>query len=263
MKITLPKLKLSYPRMPKKGKLQNKHLLGLVAIGVLGLLLLNQYGALEAVDFLGWKKKKEKEITFERRRLAEFEQVIKEREGTENDHRRVAKQNEDIQERLLAAETPQLGAAILQDIVRQASEKNSISLRSFRTLEPKDLGIYRRVSLQIDFNPTSSMKNLSQFIYDLEGHQKALMISEMDLLVFNPRMANNVQGNLVISALMPGSKAREKKKEGKEKEESKEKEKAGTEGKTAEKKEPPPAEKPRPKAEEKKAEKKEEKPTKK
>lgn len=258
MKITLPKLKLSYPRMPKRGRFQNKHILGLGAIGVLGLLLLHQYGALEAMDFLGWKKRKEREIIFERKRLAEFEQVIKEREGTENDHRRVAKQHEDIQDRLLAAETPQLGAAILQDIVRQASEKNSISLRSFRTLEPKDLGIYRRISLQIDFNPTSSMKNLSQFIYDLESHEKALMISEMDLLVFNPRMANNVQGNLVISALMPGSKAREKKRE-----ESKEKEKPETGETVTQKKDPPPAEKPRPKAEEKKAEKKEEKPKKK
>jgi hypothetical protein len=36
------------------------------------------------------------------------------------------------------------------------------------------------------------------------------MISDMDLLIFNPRMPNNIQGNLVISGLMPGSKSKEK-----------------------------------------------------
>jgi hypothetical protein len=239
MKLALPKLTFPKFSLPRKGKFQTKHILGVLAIGVLAIFMLHQYGVLDAVDFLKWKKTKEKEITFERKRLVEFEQVLREREGVENDRRRVLKQSEDIQVRLLAAETPQLGAALLQDIVRQVSEKNSISLRSFRTLEPKDLGIYRRISLQIDFNPSSSMKSLGQFIYDLERHPKALMVSEMDLLIFNPRMANNIQGNLVISALMPGSKAKERKKEEKGKTEPMEKAKPEKkEEKVGEKKDP-------------------------
>jgi hypothetical protein len=145
--------------------------------------------------------------------LTDFEQVLKEREAMENDRRRILKQDEEIQKKILAAETPQLGAAVLQDIVRQLSEKNSINLRSFRILEPKDLGVYRRISVQIDFNPTPSMKNLSKFLYELEHHEKSLMISEMDLLIFNPRMANNIQGNVVVSALMKGTKFKEQGKE--------------------------------------------------
>jgi hypothetical protein len=35
----------------------------------------------------------------------------------------------------------------------------------------------------------------------------------MDLLVFNPRMPNTVQGNLVVSGWMKGNKAKEKGKE--------------------------------------------------
>jgi hypothetical protein len=54
------------------------------------------------------------------------------------------------------------------------------------------------------------MMSLGQFIYDLENQEKKLMISEMDLLVFNPRLPNNIQGNLVISGLMRGSKFKEK-----------------------------------------------------
>jgi hypothetical protein len=93
--------------------------------------------------------------------------------------------------------------------VKRLSDKNGVALRSFRILEPKEVGVYRRISLQIDFNPISSMSSLGQFIYDLENQEKKLMISEMDLLVFNPRMPNNIQGNLVVSGLMKESKFKE------------------------------------------------------
>jgi hypothetical protein len=106
-----------------------------------------------------------------------------------------------------------LGAANLQDVVKRLAEKNFLSLRSFRILEPKEIGVYRKISLQIDFNPINSMMNLSQFIYDLEHQEKEFMISEMDILVFNPRMPNTVQGNLVIAGLMKGNKIKEKGKE--------------------------------------------------
>jgi hypothetical protein len=53
------------------------------------------------------------------------------------------------------------------------------------------------------------MLGLGQFIYDLENQEKKLMISEMDLLVFNPRMPNTVQGNMVVSGLMKESKFKE------------------------------------------------------
>jgi hypothetical protein len=54
------------------------------------------------------------------------------------------------------------------------------------------------------------MVGLGQFIYDIEHHEKELMISEMDFLVFNPRMPNNVQGSLIITGLMKKTKAKEK-----------------------------------------------------
>jgi hypothetical protein len=57
------------------------------------------------------------------------------------------------------------------------------------------------------------MLNLGQFIYDIETYEKELMISEMDLLVLNIRMPNQVQGSMVISGLMKGTKPKEKGKE--------------------------------------------------
>jgi hypothetical protein len=174
------------------------------------IILFYAFGILPLVEA---KKKAEEEIVLKRRALLRYEDFLGNRKAFEEELDRTLKQYEGIQNRLLPGETPQLGAASLQEIVRRLSEKNGVSIRSFRILEPKEIDSYRKVSIQIDFNPTNSMLSLGQFIYDIENQEKELMISEMDLLILNIRMPNQIQGNLVISGLMKGTKTKEKGKE--------------------------------------------------
>jgi hypothetical protein len=184
---------------------RKKLLWGLIAVSAGALLYL--YGVLPLAEA---KKKAEEEIVLNQRLLSKYAEVQQGRKGVEEDLERVLKQNEEVQKKLLPGETPQLGGAYLQDVVKKLSDKYGLSLRSFRILEPKDLGVYRRISLQIDFNPVGSMMNLTQFIYDLEHQEKEIFISDLDLLIFNPRMPSNIQGNMVISGLMKGEKPKEK-----------------------------------------------------
>jgi len=194
----------------EKGKISHKKFFwGL--IGIAAAIVIYTFGIVPLGEA---KKKADEEIALKQRILLKYAEVIQNRKTVEEALDRTLKWNEEIEKRLLPGETPQLGGANLQDIVKRLSEKNGIGLRSFRILEPKETGAYRRISLQIELNPIGSMISLSQFIYDLENQDKKLMISEMDLLIFNPRMPNNIQGNLVISGLMKGSKFREKRKEG-------------------------------------------------
>ena len=179
-------------------------------IGIVVLILLYTFGILPLVEA---KKKADEEILLKRRALLRYEEYLGNRRIFEEELDRTLKQYEMIQGRLLAGETPQLGAATLQEIVRRLSEKAGVGIRSFRMLEPKEFDSYRRIAIQIDFNPNNSMLNLGQFIYDIETHEKELMISEMDLLVLNIRMPNQVQGSMVISGLMKGTKTKEKGKE--------------------------------------------------
>ena len=187
---------------------QKRVLWGLM--GVVLLILLYTFAILPLVEA---RKKAEEEILLKRRALLRYEEYLGNRKIFEGELDRTLKQYEMIQGRLLAGETPQLGAASLQEIVRGLSEKDAVGIRSFRMLEPKEIDSYRKISIQIDFNPNNSMLNLSQFIYDIETHEKELMISEMDLLVLNIRMPNHVQGSMVISGLMKGTKTKEKGKE--------------------------------------------------
>ncbi len=162
------------------------------------------------------KKAADEEIAVNQRLLSKYGEILQSRKSVEEMLEKTAKQNEERQKRLLPGGTPQLGAATLQDTVKRLAEKNALNLRSFRNLEPKEMGSFRRISVQIEFNPMSSVQNLTNFLYQVEHQEMDLSITEMDLLVFNPRMPNTVQGSLIISGWMKGVKGKEKEK-GKEK----------------------------------------------
>ena len=179
--------------------------------GIAILILVLTFGILPLVESA---KKMEEEILLKKKTLEKYEKFRQNRKVIEEELDQALRQYERTQQRLLLGETPQLGAANLQEIVKRVSEKNGVGIRSVRILEPKEMNVYLKVSLHVDFNPISSMLNLGQFIYEIEHHEKELMISEMDFLVFNPRMPSNVQGSLVITGLMKKTKAKEKGRQG-------------------------------------------------
>ena len=194
----------------KKVKFSQKRILFLL-IGIVAIVLVISFGLLPLIEA---KKKAEEEIVLKKRALSGYEQFLQNRKAIEEELGRTSKEYEGIQQKLLSGETPQLGAANLQEIVKRLSEKNGIGIRSVRILEPKEMNVYLKVSLHVDFNPMGSLLSLGQFMYDIEHHEKELMISEMDFLVFNPRMPSNVQGSLIITGLMKKMKTKEKGRQG-------------------------------------------------
>jgi Tfp pilus assembly protein PilO len=179
-------------------------------LGIAAVILITFFG----ISLIQAKRAAEEEITMKRSTLLKYEQFLRNRKAIEDELGRTVKLYEETQQKLLSGDSPQLAAANLQEIVKRLSEKNGIGIRSFRMLEPKETNIYVRIPLHIDLNPVNSMLNLGQFMYDIEHHEKELMISEMDFLVYNPRMPNSVQGSMVISGLMNKTKTKEKGRQG-------------------------------------------------
>ena len=205
--------KWSFPKdltFLKTVKFSQKRILFVLA-GIVMVILVISLGVLPLVEA---KKRAQEEIVLKKRALLKYEQFLQNRKAIEEELGRTLKQYVEIQQRLLSGETPQLGAANLQEIVKRLSEKNGIGIRSFRMLEPKEMNFYVKISLHIDFNPINSILSLGQFVHDIEHHEKELMISEMDFLVFNPRIPNNIQGSLIITGLMKKTKTKEKGRQG-------------------------------------------------
>ncbi len=173
--------------------------------GVLSLFLLFYVGAIPLIENVN---RMEEEILMKQRVVQKYDQFLRSRKTIEEDLQRANKQYEEIQKRLLPGETPQLGAAALQETVGKIAEKNGISIRSFKIMEPKELLPYRRVSVQIEINPVNQILSLGKFLYDLEHQEKFLMVSEMNLIIFNIRLPNTIQGNMVVSGLMAGARGK-------------------------------------------------------
>jgi len=207
IKEKFSQINISKVKAPQARFSQKKFFWGLIAVA----LALVVYTFL-VVPLVEAKRKADQEIALYQNLLMKYAEVLQNRKAVEEGLEKILKQNEEVQKRLLPGETPQLGAAHLQDRVKRLAEKNGLNLRSFRNLDPKEVGPFRRISVQIEFNPLSNMQSLAQFLYDLEYQDKELIVTEMDLLVFNPRMPNTVQGNLIISGLMKGGKVKEKEK---------------------------------------------------
>ena len=192
-----------------KANLSQKKFLWVLLAGAAALV----FYSFVIVPLVEAKKKADQEIALNQRLLQKYSEVLQNRKSVEEGLERTAKQGEEVQKRLIPGETPQLGAANLQDSVKRVAEKNNLAIRSFRNLDPKEVGAFRRISVQIEFNPMSSMQSLTQFLYELEHQEKQVTISEIDLLVFNPRMPNTIQGSMIISGYMKGSKGKDKEKE--------------------------------------------------
>ena len=101
----------------KKGKFSQRKILFLL-IGIVAVILAISLGVLPLIEA---KKKAEEEIILKKRALLRYEQFLQNRKSVEEDLARTSKEYEGIQLKLLSGETPQLGAANLQEIVKRVS----------------------------------------------------------------------------------------------------------------------------------------------
>ena len=197
---------MKLPFFLRKRKVSRNRILW-IFIGVAIFVLIFTLGILPMVEAT---RRMKEEIALKRKVLLKYSEFLQKRKTFEEELGRVQKRYEEVQQRFLPGETPQLSAANLQEVLKKLLEKNGMTIRSFRILEPKDISMYRRISIHIDFNPVNNLLSLVQFIHDIEHHDKELMISEMDLLVPNPRMPNSIQGSFVISGLVKMNQTKEK-----------------------------------------------------
>lgn len=190
----------------KKIGSSNKRLI-LIFILLLILIIIYFFGIEPGIEYI---KRSEEEIILKRIALEKYEEYLKSRKPIEDEINLLQGYYDGIQKRLIPGETPQLCLANLQEIIKRLSEKSGIAIRSFRTLELKETPFFKKISIHVEINPTNSMLNLGQFIHEIEHYEKELVISEMELMVLNPRVPNNIQGSFIISGFIKGEKPKEK-----------------------------------------------------
>jgi hypothetical protein len=154
--------------------------------------------------FLDSQRNIREEIPVKINQLEKYRQVIAGRSQTEKALKQVQEVSKRNYQKLLSGDTPPLGAANLQDILKTFSAKNLISIKSEKVLDAKVLDFFTQIPVQIEFITT--MTNLTNFLYDIENYEKALIITDLNIRAASYRDPKDVRVTIAVAGLMRGTK---------------------------------------------------------
>lgn len=82
-----------------------------------------------------------------------------------------------MQRQFLGETKPALAAASLQKIIEDAAQQSSATIVTTRTEKPKY--IERLLAIPVEITVHASLKNLSQLIFQIENHEKFMLVEEI------------------------------------------------------------------------------------
>jgi len=139
--------------------------------------------------------------------LARKRQLLQRYQALQGNKARVAQTDQALKTTLAALEgqfltggNPAVAAADLQEIVKNLAETHGLQLTSTKILSPQESGPYVEVPIQVQLS--SSVDQLTAFLFHLEHHKKLLFIPELEVnaprrMVKDPRTPP-MHVNLVI-----------------------------------------------------------------
>ena len=117
------------------------------------------------------------------------------------------KQNEEVQKslsrRFLEGKKPGLAAAALQKILEEFASKSSIKVDRVRVEKHKFTESFMVIPIEITLR--ASLKNLTQFIYQIESYEKFLVIEELNSRRINKTDPEQLQATMLISGFILNS----------------------------------------------------------
>ena len=98
--------------------------------------------------------------------------------------------------RFLDQEKPALAAAALQKILESYAQQTSIRIESSRTEKPKFME--QILSVPVELNIQSNLRNLVRFIHLIENHQKFMVLEELAIKKFNNTNPEELESRLLV-----------------------------------------------------------------
>ena len=154
--------------------------------------------------FIERQKSVREEIPVLMKQLEKYRQFVARKSQAEKNLKQVQALSKRYQMKMLSGETSPLAAANLQDILKTLSAKNLINIKSEKVLDTKPLDYFLQIPVQIEF--TSTITNLTNFLYDIETYKKLLIIKDLNIRVTSRRNPRDVRATLVVTGIMKGGK---------------------------------------------------------
>ena len=156
--------------------------------------------------FVASQQRIQEQIPTKLKQLEKYRQFVAGKAQAEADLKHSQRAANQCNVMFLSGDTPPLAAANLQDILKTLSAKNAIKIHSEKVLDAKSFDYFEQIPVQIDF--TSSIRNLTNFVYDIETYKKSLNITDLNIRVTNRRNPRDIRATIVVARLMQKKKAK-------------------------------------------------------
>lgn len=150
--------------------------------------------------FLKSQQRIQEEIPVKVKLLEKYQKFVAGKDQAESGLKQAQRAANQCKMMFLTGSTPPLAAANLQDILKTLSSKNAIKIHSEKVLDSKTFDYFEQIPVQVDF--TSSVRNLTNFIYDIETYKKSLSVTDLNIRVTNRRNPKDVRATIVVAGLM-------------------------------------------------------------
>ena len=157
--------------------------------------------------FMERQKSIQEEIPVKIKQLEKYRQFVAGKSRAEKNLKRIKDLSKNGYLKMLSGETPPLAAAHLQDILKTLAAKSLINIKSEKVLDTRAKDFFKQIPVQIEF--TSTISNLTNFLYDIETYEKLLIINDLNIRVTSRRNPRDVRVTLVVSGLMKEEKSLE------------------------------------------------------
>lgn len=173
----LTSLREKIPRIPfKVSKRERTFIVGAV---VLAFVILAYHLVLNPIT--EGERDIRNEIVAKGKMLAKYQDVVKQKGQLEKDLKNIKTRLKDMEDQLLDGDNPSLAAANLQDIIKEISSANDLSISSVRVLPSTSRDMYTEIPVRVETRGTVS--GAKDFLYEIQNYPKLLVVKEMNFYV--------------------------------------------------------------------------------
>lgn len=175
---------------------QKKITISISAVLLLLVLIYRFFPFLENIE------SKDEEIVLKEKNLIKYRQMVKERNNLETKLDSLNQIIENAESGLLVGKTPALSAVDVQNILKEITDKTNLEVLTMRVMKPENNEEDPYMIIPVQITTRSSVRQLKDFIYQVESSAQLLRISDCRVRVVRGKVEDQVQATLTVQGFM-------------------------------------------------------------
>jgi hypothetical protein len=142
------------------------------------------------------------EIALKEQQLLKYLRAVKQGEGIAEGFRVLKRERNQLESQLLTGDTPSLAAVEIQKNLIEIVKKSGVELNTIRVLKPEVMEDARYTRIPVQFTMTSTMRQLKQVLYRIEGSKMYLRLQKVRIDSYSRRSSRELRSDITLVGFM-------------------------------------------------------------